>query len=190
MGSRGRARHAAEAGEKRVKASARLRPRGFWRGLASGVALAAAAALALAYVFPPFFAPSVDPVTQVAPAAPAVPAGTASPTHPRPAALPANSGQLASLVPLRQDSRPDSGDGAADRQEPAAAALIHPLAPPLPASGVAPVRPGAGRSLLAPAAGMPLLTVSDEIAPDMRGALPAPTPTVGAGTPSLVPPQE
>lgn len=173
-----------------MKASARLRPRGFWRGLASGVALAAAAALALAYVFPPFFAPSVDPVTQVAPAAPAVPAGTASPTHPRPAALPANSGQLASLVPLRQDSRPDSGDGAADRQEPAAAALIHPLAPPLPASGVAPVRPGAGRSLLAPAAGMPLLTVSDEIAPDMRGALPAPTPTVGAGTPSLVPPQE
>lgn len=173
-----------------MKASARLRPRGFWRGLASGAALAAAAALALAYVFPPFFAPSVDPVTQVAPTAPAMPAGTASPTHPRAAAEPADSGQLASLVPLRQDRRPDARDGAADRQEPSAASLLNPLAPPLPASGVAPLRPGAGRSLLTPAAGMPLLTVSDEIAPDMRGAMPAPTPTVGAGTPSLVPPQE
>lgn len=173
-----------------MKASARLRPRGFWRGLVSGVALAAAAALALAYVFPPFFAPSVDPVTQVAPAAPAVPARAASPTQPRAAALPADSGQLASLVPLRQDRRPNSGDGAAGGQQPDAASLLNPFAPPLPATGVAPLRPGAGQALLAPAAGMPLLTVSDEIAPDMRGALPAPTPTVGAGTPSLVPPQE
>ena len=174
-----------------MKASARLRPRGFWRGLVSGAALAAVAALSLAYVFPPFFAPAVDPVTQVAPVAPAVPARVSDPARrPRSAALPADGGQLASLVPVARDMRPDAGAAAPARPESGAAAGPQPVAPPLPTAGSVPARPGAGRGILSPAAGMPLLTVSDEIAPDMRGALPAPIPTVGAGTPSLVPPQE
>lgn len=174
-----------------MKASARLRPRGFWRGLVSGAALAAAAALALAYVFPPFFAPAVDPVTQVAPAALAVPAGAANPTHPRHAAkLPDGGGQLASLVPVQQDMRPDIAGDAPALPDPGAATRPQPVAPPLQMSGSTPVRPGAGRGLLSPAVGMPLVTISGEIAPDMRGAMPAPAPEVGAGTPSLVPPQE
>lgn len=174
-----------------MKASARLRPRGFWRGLVSGATLAAAAALALAYVFPPFFAPAIDPVTQIAPAAPAVPARTADPAHPRTVALPPDDGkQLASLVPVVRDVRPDTGAAAPVLSEPAAAARPLPIAPPLPTAGLVPARPGAGRGLLSPAAGMPLVIVSGEVPPDMRGAMPAPTPEIGAGTPSLVPPLE
>jgi hypothetical protein len=65
--SRGRGRRQIER-ETRIGAiSTRTGGRGFWPGLVTGLAIAAAAALALALGFPPLQQPEIDPASLVAP---------------------------------------------------------------------------------------------------------------------------
>jgi hypothetical protein len=63
--------------------------RGFWPGLVTGLAIAAAAALALALGFPPLQQPEIDPASLVAPAASGAPE---APEEPAP-------GSAAGLLP-------------------------------------------------------------------------------------------
>ncbi len=52
---------------------------GFWRGVLTGLVVALAAALALAWWFPPLRAPEVGDELQVAPPPPGAPSGGAAP---------------------------------------------------------------------------------------------------------------
>jgi hypothetical protein len=58
------------------------RTRGFWQGLIAGLLLAAAAALALAWLFPPLQPPEVAPGSLVAPPAPEPPGSVGAPAMP------------------------------------------------------------------------------------------------------------
>lgn len=195
MGSRGRERsgvHAGDAGGNRVKASARLRPRGFWRGMLTGVAVAAAAGIALTLVFPPvrFFAPAVDPLTQLPPVPPAAPAGAKGFARPRGTGAAGAAGRAASLVPAGDEPAPEAA-GLLRVTGPGAEAQRAPLAPAAPGGGGAvPEAPAAAPGLLGPAAGAPLVKVAGEAPPDLGALLPPAAPNVGLGTPSLVPPGE
>lgn len=72
---------------------------GFWRGILAGIVVAIAAALLLAWVYPPLRAPEVDNGMQVPPAPPGVPGGAAE-AIPTPATdAPAGFGALPPPVP-------------------------------------------------------------------------------------------
>ncbi len=62
---------------------------GFWKGILSGLVVAAAGLLALAWLYPPrpLLPPEIDPGALEAPAAPGQPQGAAEPEAPRSEAL-------------------------------------------------------------------------------------------------------
>lgn len=62
---------------------------GFWRGVFTGLVIAAALAAALAWFFPPLRAPEIPPGTLDAPSAPGTPDGQAAPPSPGQATPPA-----------------------------------------------------------------------------------------------------
>ena len=80
MGSSGSWAIVATGGQELTRV-ARRRTKGYWRGVATGLLLAAAAAIGLTIAFPPtiFMQPVLTPGIEVAPAAPEAPAGEAVP---------------------------------------------------------------------------------------------------------------
>ena len=69
--------------------AAQARSGGFWRGVFTGLVVAAVLAAALAWLFPPLRAPEIPPGTLDAPAAPGTPVGQAAPQSPGQATPPA-----------------------------------------------------------------------------------------------------
>ncbi len=102
--------HPAGARKDFALAGARPRGSGFWKGLLTGVALAALVALALAYVFPPtrYFAPEVLPNGGPAPAVPGTPSAIVEPRAPGAGALLPDAAP-APLIAIRPAAEPTPG---------------------------------------------------------------------------------
>ena len=89
---------------------------GFWRGFLTGLVLAAAAALALAWLYPPrpLLPPEVDAGALEAPGAPGRPEAAAEPAAPRPeGALPSAPAAPAIAASPAPEADPGAPDGAA-----------------------------------------------------------------------------
>ncbi|HET9069523.1 MAG TPA: hypothetical protein VFN28_12825 [Amaricoccus sp.] len=117
-----RGRYTVEGGRQtRRRMVAERRTRGFWKGFLTGLVLAAAGLLALAWFYPPrpLLPPEVDPRALAAPAAPGQPDGVTAPAPAEPRSAPREAPRSAPRSgPAPVPATPQIGDAPASEAVP------------------------------------------------------------------------